>query len=296
MTDKTRTLAQWIAQTESRLKSAGVFFGHGTLTARDEAAWLVAAVAKIPPDQLNPLLDKFASNKEARRIVELTEKRIVTRIPLAYLLGEAWLCGHRFFVDQRTIIPRSYIAELLAESLSPWCRHPRYIRRILDLCTGSGCLAILAAFAFPRAKIDAADISGHALSVARKNIRAYALEERISLFKTDLFAKLPLNEYDLIISNPPYVKAYSMQNLPPEYRREPELALAGGIDGLDVIARIFSEADRHLKPKGHLLLEIGHNRPTFERRFPRLPVTWLTTSSRSDPLLWIDAEQLVKRV
>ena len=287
-----RTLGDLIALAESRFRKAGLFFGHGTQNARDEAAWLVASAAKIAPDELNRVLGHIATKGESRRILTLIEKRITTRMPLAYLLGEAWLSGHRFFVDQRVIIPRSFIAELLDDGLRPWCPDPRLVKRVLDLCTGSGCLAILAAIAFPRARIDAVDISRTALAVAQKNVRAYGLENRISLIHSDIFKTLPLQEYDLIISNPPYVKAQSMRTLPPEYRSEPALALAGGSNGLDIVSRIVNEADRHLKPAGHLLLEIGHNRAAFERRYPRLPVTWLSTSSESDAVVWVAAEQL----
>ena len=287
-----KTLAEWIVRTASRLHAAGVFFGHGTQNASDEAAWLVASAAKIAPDDLSHSLESVASDKDVRRILTLTEKRINTRMPLAYLLGEAWLSGHRFIVDKRVIIPRSFIAELLADGLRPWCRSPRSVIRVLDLCTGSGCLAVLAALAFPRARIDAVDTSRPALTVAQKNVRAYGLENRISLIKSDLFKRVPMQEYDLIISNPPYVKAHSMRKLPPEYRCEPEIALAGGRDGLDLVERIIREADKHLKATGHLVLEIGHNRTAFERKYPRLPVIWLTTSSESDAVLWVAAKQL----
>jgi len=287
-----RTLEDWITLTERRLRKAGLFFGHGTRNARDEAAWLVASAAKLAPVDLSHSLERLASGKESRRILTLIEKRITTRMPLAYLLGEAWLTGHRFFVDRRVIIPRSFIAELLDDGLRPWCANPRSVKRVLDLCTGSGCLAILAALAFPRARIDAVDISRRALTVAQKNVRAYGLEDRISLIDSDLFQAVPVQEYDLIISNPPYVKAQSMRKLPPEYRSEPAIALAGGSDGLDTVACIIRDADRYLKPNAHLLLEIGHNRTAFERRYPRLPVTWPSTSSESDAVLWVAVEDL----
>ena len=294
LSDSARSLADWIALTAKRLRVAGVFFGHGTQNAHDEAAWLVAAAARIAPLELNLSLQRIASKKDIRRILALTEKRVTTRRPLAYLLGEAWLSGYRFFVDHRVIVPRSFIAELLDERLSPWCLSPGKIRRVLDLCTGSGCLAILAALAFPRARIDAVDISSSALAVARKNVRTYGLENRISLIKSDLLQTVPMHEYDLIISNPPYVKAQSMRRLPTEFRNEPEIALAGGRDGLDLVRHIIRDANMHLRPKGHLLLEIGHNRSTFERKYPRLPVTWLSTSSGTDAVLWVSAEQLAE--
>ena len=287
-----KTLQDWITTTERRFRKSRLYFGHGTENALDEAAWLVASVAKLVPGDLGNSLSRVTNRREGRRIELLTEKRIESRQPLAYLLGEAWLSGYRFFVDRRVIVPRSFIAEPLCEAFTPWCRRPNSIKRILDLCTGSGCLAILAALTFPKAKVDAADISRRALAVARKNVHAYHLENRVTLVRSDLFRELPLNEYDLIISNPPYVNAQTMRKLPPEYRNEPNLALAGGTDGLDAVVRIVDEAHGHLRAGGHLVIEVGHNRRAFEKRYPLLPVVWLSTSISSDAVLWIDAKQL----
>jgi len=276
------------------MRNARLHFGHGTQNARDEAAWLVGKAVELAPADLAGSLDYVTNSRESSRIQVLLEKRINTRKPLAYLIGEAWLSGQKFIVDQRVIVPRSFIAELLADRLRPWCTRPGSIRRVLDLCTGSGCLAILAASAFPRASIDAADLSKHALVVARKNVKAYGLTSRIRLIQTDLLEQLPMREYDLIISNPPYVNAAAMRNLPIEYRREPVIALAGGRDGLDLVVRIFNAVDNYLTPRGHLIMEIGHNRAAFERRYPQMPVTWLNTTSSLDAVLWVSAQEVTE--
>lgn len=286
------TLGELITQTGRRLRAARLSYGHGTLNARDEAAWLVSHAANLRPDQLNDSLHRVAGKRELNRIDSLTKQRITTRKPLAYLLGEAWLSGYRFFVDQRVIVPRSFIAEPLLESFSPWITRPGAIKRVLDLCTGSGCLAILAALAFPKAQVDAVDISRPALALAKKNVHAYGLQHRVSIIRSDLYRSLPPQKYDLIISNPPYVDARAMKRLPTEYRREPSIALDGGKDGLDIVTRILNDASRYLKKNGKIAVEIGHNRRAFERRYPYLNVTWLDTGVDSDPLLWIEDKGL----
>jgi ribosomal protein L3 glutamine methyltransferase len=206
------------------------------------------------------------------RVESLIKKRIRERIPVAYLLNEAWLCGTRFYVDRRVIIPRSHIAELLAGSLEPW--GPRAVRRVLDLCTGSACLAILAARAFPQALVDAADLSAAALAVARRNVSEFGMKNRIRLLRSDLFVGLGEKRYDLIVTNPPYVTSSAMRRLPAEYRHEPGLALAAGKHGLDVVARILAEARRHLSSNGVLVCEVGDGRRAVERAFPRLEFAW----------------------
>lgn len=286
------TLGELIIQTERRLRAARLSYGHGTLNARDEAAWLVSHAAALRPDELAESLQRIADKRESRRIDTLTRQRITTRKPLAYLLGQAWLCGYRFVVDQRVIVPRSFIAEPLLESFSPWISRPGSIKRVLDLCTGSGCLAILAALAFPKAQVDAVDISRHALALAQKNIRAYGLGKRIALLHSDLFNSMPACKYDLIISNPPYVDAPAMRRLPQEYRREPAIALDGGKDGLDIVARILAGAGNYVTRTGNMVIEIGHNRRAFERRYPKLAVTWLESGNEPDALLWIESRQL----
>jgi ribosomal protein L3 glutamine methyltransferase len=244
----------------ARLERAGVAFGHGTTNAIDEAAWLVLHSLGLPVDQLGPYLDLAVDAGRAKAAGSLVAKRIRTRTPAAYLLNEAWLGPNRFYVDERVIVPRSFIAELLRARLAPWVAEPSRVRSVLDLCTGSGCLAIVAALAFPKASVDAADLSADALAVARMNVDAYRLGKRVRLVQSDLFGALAGRSYDLVISNPPYVTAASMRRLPEEYRREPELALASGKDGLRHTRAILAEAKGHLNPGGLLVVEIGHNR------------------------------------
>ncbi len=258
----------------SRLEGAGVSFGHGTTNAVDEAAWLVLHALELPVAELGPYLDLAVDAERARRAQALVARRIRTRKPAAYLLKEAWLGPHRFRVDERVIVPRSFIAELLRARLAPWLAQPAGVRSVLDLCTGSGCLAILAALAFPKAAIDAADLSPDALAVAKRNVRDYRLGPRVRLVASDLFDALGGRRYDLIVSNPPYVTAAAMRRLPEEYRREPEMALASGRDGLAHTRRILAQAKRHLNPGGLLVVEIGHNRKALERAFPKLPFAW----------------------
>mgnify|MGYP001331154354 CR=1 FL=1 len=261
-------------------------------SARDESAWLLSSVTRLPHERLGAWLDREVSASERRRLVQLIEKRIRTRAPLAYLLHEAWLGDCRFYVDQRVIVPRSYIAELLPAHLRPWISRPGAVNRILDLCTGSGCLAVLLARAFPRARVTASDISRPALEVARRNVRTYRLQRRITLVRADLFSDLPLEQFDLIAANPPYVDARAMRGLPAEYRHEPRLALAGGPDGLHFVRRILREAARMLRPRGLLVVEIGHNRKKLERAFPRLPFIWPETSAGDDRVFLLPREDL----
>jgi ribosomal protein L3 glutamine methyltransferase len=249
-----------VERAEKRFKAARLHYGHGTDNPRDEAAFLVLRGLGLPFDaDLNRAANPM-------RVEGLVQRRIKERIPAAYLLNEAWLDGLRFYVDRRVIIPRSHIAFLLKDlRVAP--------RRILDLCTGSGCLAILAARAFPAARVDASDISGAALAVAARNVRTHRLGKRVRLVRSDLFAELP-ERYDLIVSNPPYVSTPSMRRLPPEYRYEPGLALAGGRDGLEFVSRIIAGAAVHLNPGGLLVCEVGENRKALERAYPRLPLVW----------------------
>jgi len=272
------TVGQLWRETESAFRKARLHFGHGTHNAGDEAAWLVCSAGGIGFDELSSALDQPLPAPKVRRIRALAERRIRDREPLAYLLNEAWLGPHRFHVDRRVIVPRSFIAELLPDGLDAWL--PRGgVRRALDLCTGSGCLAILASLAWPGAKVDAVDISSGALAVAKRNVADYRLSRRVRALHSDLFAGLGQTRYDVILSNPPYVDAPSMRRLPDEYRREPELALAGGRDGLALVHRILAEARSHLTPRGVLVVEIGHNRAVLERAYPRLPFVWLETSA-----------------
>lgn len=257
---------------------ARLVFGHGTSNARDEAAWLVCRALRIEFDDFAAAQGLAVDAAGARRIEALAERRITTRAPLAYVLREAWLQGHRFYVDRRVIVPRSHIAELLPGGLRPWL--PRGgPRRVLDLCTGSGCLAVLAALGYPRARVEGSDISPAALAVARRNVSAHRLGRRVRLVRSDLFEALGPARYDLILCNPPYVPEREMRRLPPEYRHEPVLALGSGADGLDFVRRLLGEAADHLSPEGVLVVEIGAGRRAVERAFPRARLTWLTTGA-----------------
>jgi ribosomal protein L3 glutamine methyltransferase len=275
-----------------QFRAHGLAFGHGTLDANDEAAYLALHSLGIPPGGLARSWRRRVSATRAAAVKSIFARRIVERRPAAYLTHEAWLGNFRFYVDERVIIPRSYIAELLRDDLAPWITDQGSIRRALDLCTGSGCLAILLANGFARADIDAADLSPAALEVAHRNVRRYRLARRIRLVESDLFAGLGRRRYDLIVSNPPYVRTAVMRRLPREYRSEPSLALAGGDDGLDVVHRILHSARRHLNPGGLLVVEVGHNRRRVERAYPRLAFTWAETSGDDDCVFLIHREQL----
>ncbi|MDR2111974.1 MAG: 50S ribosomal protein L3 N(5)-glutamine methyltransferase, partial [Candidatus Accumulibacter sp.] len=274
------TLRDLLRFAVSRFNEAGVFFGHGTDNAWDEAAYLLLHSLRLPVNTpLDPYLAARLTAGERASALGLIRRRIDERLPAAYLTREAWLGDYRFYVDERVIVPRSHIAELLREQLSPWINDPWAVGRVLDMCTGSGCLAILAAEAFPEAAVDALDISPEALAVARINVEEYGLETRVRLIESDTFAAIPGERYDVIVSNPPYVSAASMAALPGEYRREPRLALAGGEDGLDFARILLARAARHLKPDGLLIVEIGNARDALERAYPRLSFVWLDTSA-----------------
>lgn len=276
----------------SRFTEAEVFFGHGTDNAWDEAAYLLLQTLHLPLHQLDPYMDARLTSTERTAALKIIRRRITERLPAAYLTHEAWLGDFRFYVDERVIVPRSHIAELLREHLSPWVNDPWAVGRVLDLCTGSGCLAILAAEAFPEASVDAIDISTDALAVARKNVDDYELVDRVRLIQSDAFAAVPDERYDVIISNPPYVNAESMAHLPDEYRREPELALASGKDGLDFTRLLLKEAARHLNPGGVLVVEIGHNKDELELAFPDLPFVWLDTAAGDRYVFMLRREDL----
>lgn len=283
------SVAGLIAETARRFRAARLAFGHGTLNADDEAAWLVVHALGCPFEELPQHLSRPVPAAARKRASQLIERRIAERIPAAYLTHEAWLGEHRFYVDERVIVPRSYIAELLRTRLSPWLPR-RSPRSILDLCTGSGCLAIVAAHTWRGAAVDAVDLSSAALAVARRNQREHGLEKRLQLRQSDLFGALAGKTYDLILSNPPYVGAAAMRRLPAEYRHEPEMALAAGRDGLDLVRRILAEAPTHLNPGGWLVMEVGHYRARVERAFPRLPFIWAQTSGGDDCVLLLQKE------
>jgi ribosomal protein L3 glutamine methyltransferase len=276
----------------TRFNTEKLFFGHGTSNAFDEAAYLILHTLKLPLDQLEPFLDARLLQGEIDNLLRVINRRTEDRIPAAYITNEAWLGGYRFFVDERVIVPRSFLAELIPEHFAPWVQDPASIRHALDLCTGSGCLPILLADAFPDALIDAVDISPPALQVARRNVDDYELGARINLVESDLYARLPQRQYDLIISNPPYVNAESMRKLPQEYLQEPQLALAGGEDGMDLVRQIVKGAAQRLTPQGVLLVEIGNERQHAEAAFPELELTWVSTSAGDDMVFLVTAEQL----
>jgi ribosomal protein L3 glutamine methyltransferase len=286
------TLRDLLRFAVSRFNEAGLFFGHGLTSAYDEAVYLILHILHLPLDQLEPFLDARLTAAELGQVLHIIERRAIERIPAAYLTKEAWLGDFNFYVDERVIVPRSFIAELLHERLAPWVEEPDGIHSALDLCTGSACLAVLLAYAFGNAMIDATDISQEALQVARKNVSSYNLEHRINLVQSDLFAELPGRRYDLIISNPPYVSAASMAALPEEYHHEPRNALASGADGLEATRTILRGAASHLTDQGLLIVEIGHNRETLERAFPQTPFTWLETSAGDEFVFLLKREQL----
>lgn len=287
------TLRDLMRFSVSRFGEAGLYFGHGSDNAWDESAYLLLHTLHLPIDRLEPFMDARLTGDERAAALRIIKRRITERLPAAYLTNEAWLGDYRFYVDQRVIVPRSHIAELLREQLSPWVDDPWAVGRVLDLCTGSGCLAILAALAFPEARVDAVDISTDALAVARRNVDDYQLAERLRLVESNAFAGVAGERYDVIISNPPYVNAESMAALPDEYRREPELALASGEDGLDFTRLILKEAAAHLNPKGVLIVEIGNNQSELEQAFPDLPFTWLDTAAGDQFVFMLHREDLI---
>ena len=287
------TLRDWLRFAVSRFTHAGLSFGHGFANACDEAMYLLLHTLHLPLDHAEPFLDAKLTHAERSELAALLTRRIEERVPAAYLTREAWLGEFRFHVDERVLIPRSFIAELLPDALAPHVVDPAAVKSALDLCTGSGCLAVLLAHAFPAADIDAADISPDALAVAQRNVSDYGLAGRINLIRSDLFDNLPGKSYDLIISNPPYVTTMAMEELPREYRHEPGLALAGGDDGMDAVRTILREAPRFLQPNGVLVVEIGHNRVAAEAAFPRMPFLWLATPSAADSVFLLTREQIV---
>ena len=276
----------------SRFTAAGLFFGHGSDNAWDEAVYLTLHTLSLPLDRLEPFLDARLLPHERESLLEIFRRRCEERLPAAYLTNEAWLGEHRFYVDDRVIVPRSSITELLQEQLTPWVEDPWAIESALDLCTGSGCLAILTALAFPEAQVDAVDLSKDAISVAERNIADYHLTERVHPIQSDAFSQLTGKRYDLIISNPPYVDAESVAALPPEYLHEPEMALGSGEDGLDFTHIILREAKKHLTPNGLLIVEIGHNREVLEAAYPTLPFTWLDTTAGDEYVFLLNAADL----
>jgi ribosomal protein L3 glutamine methyltransferase len=285
-------LIEVIEQAAARLDQAGVSFGHGTTNAFDEAVWLGLWSLGLPLDDLDSVAGRELDAGEQQRLAELIEQRISTRKPAAYLTSEAWLQGVPFYVDERSIVPRSFIAELLADgSIDAWLSDQT--QRVLDLCTGNGSLAVLAAMAYPDVQVTGADLSPDALAVARINVDKHGLQDRITLVQGDGLNAVAGQVFDLILCNPPYVNAQSMAALPAEYRAEPDMALASGSDGMDFTRALLAQATQHMSEHAVLVLEIGNERENFERAFSDLPVYWLETSAGADQVLLIERDALL---
>jgi ribosomal protein L3 glutamine methyltransferase len=286
------TMRDLLRHAVTRFNTESLFFGHGSSNAFDEAAYLLLHTLKLPLDKLDPFLDAKLLPEEIVKCLNVIERRAHDRVPASYLTKEAWLGHYRFYVDERVIVPRSFIAELIPEHFAPWVSHPDSVKNILELCTGSGCLAIMMADVFPNAKIDAVDISKDALEVAKRNVHDYQCEDQITLIESDLYAQVKNKKYDLIISNPPYVNAASIHALPPEYKHEPLLALAGGTDGMDLVRKIVAGAKERLAPQGQLIIEIGNEYAYAEAAFSDYELTWLSTSVGDEAVFLLNAEQL----
>ncbi|AWJ84837.1 50S ribosomal protein L3 N(5)-glutamine methyltransferase [Azospirillum sp. TSH58] len=292
-----RTVRDLIRYGVSRFNEADLDYGHGTTNAHDEAVFMVLEGLSLPIDQLDPYVDARLTLAERRKVADLLHARVETRKPASYLLNKAYIQGIPFYVDERVIVPRSYIGEILFSDLIggddfTLVEDPTEVERVLDLCTGSGCLAILAAQIFPEAQVDAVDLSADALEVAKRNVADSGFEDRIALHHGDLFAPLKNRKYDVIITNPPYVDAEAMANLPPEFRHEPQMALASGEDGLDIVRRILKEAPKHLTPEGGLLCEFGTGREILEAEYPDLDFFWVETANSFGEVFWLTRDQL----
>lgn len=291
--DELRTLHDLVRWGASRFGQAALFYGHGTDNAIDEALQLVTHALHLPRDVSPELLQARLTREERRQVAELLVRRVTERRPAAYLIHEAWFAGLSFYVDERVLIPRSPIAELIEQGFDPWLDHER-VERILDLCTGSGCIAVACAFAFPGAAVDAADISDDALQVARINVAQYGLEGQVQVIASDLYAGLPGRSYDLIVTNPPYVGRAEMASLPAEYGFEPRIGLRSGEQGLDCIQRILAGAADHLNPEGILVAEVGNSRQALEARFPRVPFVWVELQRGGEGVFVLTREELVR--
>ncbi|MBX9682843.1 MAG: 50S ribosomal protein L3 N(5)-glutamine methyltransferase [Hyphomicrobium sp.] len=293
-TDDLLTVRDWLRFGVTSFNQAGLSYGHGTATAFDEAAFLLLSALALPIDTLEPWLDCRLTGAERHAIADLFAQRVATRKPASYLVNAAYIQGRRFYVDERVIIPRSIIGELLCiDALAAAIDVPDEISSVLDLCTGSGCLAILAAEAFPAARIDAADLSVEALAVAKRNVADYALDDRITLIPSDVFSALGGRSYDLIISNPPYVTRAAVAAFPPEYRAEPVMAHVSGDDGLDHVRQILAKAAEHLSDSGTLVVEIGQGRDALEEAFPTLPFLWLDTETSQGEVFTLQRAELL---
>ena len=287
-----RTLRDVLRYAVTRFNEAELSYGHGQADAFEEAAFIVMRTLKLPTERLDFFADAYLTHAEIHELLQMIDRRIKKRLPAAYLVNEAWLRGYKFYVDERVIVPRSFIGELLDEGLTPWVQDRGAVGDVLDMCTGSGCLAIMAADVFPNAKIDAADVSADALQVARRNVADYRLEQRVTLVKSDLFGALGTKRYDVIVCNPPYVTEGAMAKLPPEYTHEPKVALAGGADGMNFVKTLVRQARGHLKRGGMLIVEVGDGRAAAEKTFGNLALTWLTTSAGDDMVFLARQEEL----
>jgi len=288
------TIRDWLRYTVTQFEKSDIFFGHGTDNSYDEAVWLIMSSLHLPLDTLENFLDAQITLDERKHLESLIEKRITNHTPTAYLVKEAWLRGFKFYVDERVIVPRSFIAELLENGFQPWIEYPEMVESAVDICTGSGCLGILLADAFPNAEIDVVDISQDALDVANINIANYGLQNQVHAIQSDMFTALVGKTYDVIISNPPYVDAPSMAQLPQEYLNEPQLALGSGEAGLDHTHTLLREAASHLNDHGILVVEIGHNRDALLDHYPGVPFTWLEVESGNQFVFLLTKEQLVE--
>ncbi len=287
------TIRDWLRYAVSQFEASDIFYGHGTDNAYDEAVWLVMSALHLPMDTLNNFFDARITIAERSKLSQLLEQRISSHTPTAYLVKEAWLQGLKFFVDERVLVPRSFIAELLNDDLSPWIEYPELVESAADICTGSGCLGVMLASAFPNAAVDVVDISTDALDVANINIANYGLEDQITAIQSDMFTALKGRKYDVIISNPPYVDAPSMAELPAEYRNEPQIALGSGKDGLAHTHTLLREAGHYLNENGILIVEIGHNRDALQAAYPNIAFNWLEVSSGNEFVFLLTKAQLL---
>lgn len=288
------TIRDLLRYAVTRFNKEKLFFGHGSANALDEAAYLILHTLHLPLDKIDPFLDAHLLSQEIDAVLRVIDRRASDRVPASYITHEAWLGTYNFYVDERVIVPRSFIAELIPEHFSPWVTDPDSISNILELCTGSGCLSIMLADMFAASHVDAVDISPDALDVAKRNVETYELQDRITLIESDLYTHVPDKKYDLIITNPPYVNSSSMAKLPKEYMHEPQLALAGGEDGMDLVRKIVAGAAQRLTEDGLLMVEIGNERHFAEAAFPDLSLTWLSTSAGDDMVFLVEASQLAE--